>query len=109
MRAAQAAVDYVRSELASVAAQLPDAADLDWRSEAQRRFRNRLDDLTATIGQAMLALDHAADGLSRLSMTDGSLVPGSLVPGSLVRSSLLPAPGASERPRGSALEGSRRT
>jgi GTP1/Obg family GTP-binding protein len=94
VRAAQAAVDYVRSELASVAAQLPDAADLDWRSEAQRRFRHRLDELTATIGQAMRALDHAADGLSRLPMTDGSLVP---------------APGASERPRGSALEGSRRT
>jgi GTP1/Obg family GTP-binding protein len=94
VRAAQAAVDYVRSELAAVAAQLPDAADLDWRSEAQRRFRRRLDDLTATIGQAMRALDHAADGLSRLPVADGSPVPG---------------PRTSERFRGSALEGSRRT
>jgi hypothetical protein len=55
-------------ELASVAAQMPDA-DLEWRSAAQRRFQSRLADLTDTVGQAMSALDHAAVGLSQVEAT----------------------------------------
>jgi uncharacterized protein YukE len=69
LQAARAAVDYVRFELASVAAQMPDAADLEWRSAAQRRFQSRLDDLTDTVGQAMSALDHAAVELSQVEAT----------------------------------------
>lgn len=69
LQAARAAVDYVRFELASVVAQMPDAADLEWRSAAQRRFQSRLADLTDTVGQAMSALDHAAVELSQVEAT----------------------------------------
>ncbi|MGN6203878.1 hypothetical protein [Humibacter sp.] len=64
LRAAQAAVDYVRSELVALAAQIPDAGALHWRSAAQRRFQTGIDELTGSIGDAIAALDHAARELA---------------------------------------------
>ncbi|GAB3615215.1 hypothetical protein [Humibacter ginsengisoli] len=57
-------MDYVRSELAALMAQVPDAGALHWRSPAQRRFRAGVDDLTASIGDAIAALDRAAQELA---------------------------------------------
>ena len=65
MRAAQAAVDEVRSGLAAVLAQLPDAASVEWRSPAQRRFEAGLDELSAAIGSALSALERSAAELTR--------------------------------------------
>lgn len=65
MRAAQAAVDEVRSGLVAVRAQLPDAASVEWRSAAQRRFEAGLEELSTTIGHALRALDRSADELAR--------------------------------------------
>lgn len=63
-------------ELAAVTAQIPDAGELDWRSEAQRRFQDRLDDLTADLHRAASALDGAAGelaaALSALAASSGS-------------------------------------
>jgi hypothetical protein len=54
----------VSDELAAVTAQLPDSGELDWRSEAQRRFQDRIDELTADLRRAASALDGAADELA---------------------------------------------
>ncbi|GAB3795297.1 hypothetical protein GCM10028798_03810 [Humibacter antri] len=57
-------MDYVRSELAALTAQVPDAGALHWRSPAQRTFQSGIDELTGSIGDAIAALDHAADELA---------------------------------------------
>lgn len=63
--AAQAAVDHVRSELATVASRLPDPQAMRWHSPAQRRFGAALEGVSHNVHQAMAALEHAHDELSR--------------------------------------------
>jgi len=61
--AAQSAVEYARTELAADLAQLPDADGLTWRSDAQKRFGARLDELRHRMRDAATALDLTADAL----------------------------------------------
>jgi hypothetical protein len=56
-------VDYARTELAANIAQLPDADALEWRSEAQRRFRTRVDELRRSMRDALTTLELTADAL----------------------------------------------
>ncbi len=56
----------MRAELATLAARMPESAEPAWRSAAQRRFRARVDDLTASMRTAIGALDRALDELARV-------------------------------------------
>lgn len=73
VRTAQAAVEYVRSELGAALSQIPDSTQLEWRSRAQRNFQSRLDELEHAVRGAMAVLDltreQLAAGPSRSSGT----------------------------------------
>jgi hypothetical protein len=59
VRVARAAVDHVCGELATIMAQVPAIRTLDWRSEAQRRFHDRMDDVAGDLRRAAAALERA--------------------------------------------------
>ncbi|NNC12481.1 hypothetical protein HII28_11405 [Planctomonas sp. JC2975] len=69
----------MRSELTAALAQLPDAADVEWRSDAQRRCRARLDDIRSTVDDALKALDYAAIAFRDAAILDSATGAGARV------------------------------
>ncbi|QDZ15421.1 hypothetical protein [Humibacter ginsenosidimutans] len=53
----------MRDEVMAALSQLPDSAELEWRSPAQRSFQSRLEEISAHVRDALAVLDAASDEL----------------------------------------------